>query len=168
MNKEHVKQPAAVVDELLVKHPWFDAPYEKVMQEGGALPARIAILARIRPGLFRKQGETNAVTPTPCDTDVVGDTLSIIEEFLVKGEHRITTDDRTPEEIMGANLRELPEDDELITEELAEIYMNQGLTGQAIEIYRRLSLLNPEKSVYFAVLIEKAQNNAFDNKRELK
>ena len=46
--------------------------------------------------------------------------------------------------------------DDLLTEELAAIYLAQGLTGPAVEIYRRLSLLNPEKSVYFAEIIDKA------------
>jgi hypothetical protein len=38
---------------------------------------------------------------------------------------------------------------------LAEIYLAQGLKGDAKEIYRALSLLTPEKSLYFAALIEK-------------
>lgn len=41
------------------------------------------------------------------------------------------------------------------TETLAEIYIEQGYTEQAAEIYSKLSLRYPEKSVYFAALIEK-------------
>lgn len=41
------------------------------------------------------------------------------------------------------------------TEELAKIYLDQGYPQQAIEIYSQLSLRFPEKSVYFASLIEK-------------
>ena len=40
------------------------------------------------------------------------------------------------------------------TEELAEIYRQQGLNDEACAIYRKLSLRNPEKSVYFAELID--------------
>ena len=43
--------------------------------------------------------------------------------------------------------------------EVAEIYLAQGLCDKAIAIYRKLSLLNPEKSVYFAELIGKLENN---------
>ena len=41
------------------------------------------------------------------------------------------------------------------TETLARIYVEQGYPQEAIEIYSRLSLRYPEKSVYFAALIEK-------------
>lgn len=50
-------------------------------------------------------------------------------------------------------------DDDLASEELAEIYLAQGLKDMAKETYRKLSLLNPEKSVYFAELIAKIENN---------
>ena len=38
----------------------------------------------------------------------------------------------------------------MISEDLAEIYEKQGLYCEAIDTYRKLSLLNSEKSVYFA------------------
>lgn len=40
------------------------------------------------------------------------------------------------------------------TETLARIYLEQGYPQEAIEIYSRLSLRYPEKSVYFAALID--------------
>ena len=44
------------------------------------------------------------------------------------------------------------------TETLAEIYANQELYSQAIEIYNKLILLYPEKNAYFASLIENIKN----------
>ena len=44
------------------------------------------------------------------------------------------------------------------TETLAEIYLDQKYYDQAKEIYSKLSLRYPEKSVYFASLIEKINN----------
>lgn len=40
------------------------------------------------------------------------------------------------------------------TETLAKIYLEQDYTEQAIDIYSKLSLRYPEKSVYFAALID--------------
>ncbi|MBP5719937.1 MAG: hypothetical protein J6W82_02590 [Bacteroidales bacterium] len=45
------------------------------------------------------------------------------------------------------------------TETLAEIYAEQGYLDEAKQIYSKLSLRYPEKSVYFAALIEKLDKN---------
>ena len=43
---------------------------------------------------------------------------------------------------------------EVLTETMAEVLLLQGLRDKAIEVYQKLSLLNPEKSAYFAAKIE--------------
>ena len=55
---------------------------------------------------------------------------------------------------------ELPEEEfDLCTETLAQIYAEQGYNEEAKLIYSKLSLRYPEKSVYFAALIEKLDKN---------
>ena len=46
----------------------------------------------------------------------------------------------------------LPED--MVSETLAEIYLEQSIYDKAIECYEKLILLEPEKSIYFAGLID--------------
>jgi hypothetical protein len=43
---------------------------------------------------------------------------------------------------------------EVMTEAMAEVWVKQGNTEKATEIYRKLSLLDPSKSVYFAAKID--------------
>lgn len=43
---------------------------------------------------------------------------------------------------------------EVVTEAMAEVWEKQGNAAKAIEIYSKLSLLDPPKSVYFAAKIE--------------
>jgi len=53
----------------------------------------------------------------------------------------------------------LLENEHLVTETLAKIYALQGNNSKAIRAYEILSLKFPQKSVYFASLIEKLKNN---------
>jgi hypothetical protein len=53
----------------------------------------------------------------------------------------------------------LLENEHLITETLAQIYALQGNINKAIRAYEILSLKYPQKSVYFASLIQKLKNN---------
>ena len=46
------------------------------------------------------------------------------------------------------------EEKEVVTEAMAEVYARQRRNDQAIHIYEKLSLLNPDKSAYFAAKIE--------------
>ena len=44
-------------------------------------------------------------------------------------------------------------EDDVLTEAMAEVFAMQGKNNKAIEVYEKLSLLNPLKSAYFAAKI---------------
>ncbi|MCK9421938.1 MAG: hypothetical protein M0Q38_05020 [Bacteroidales bacterium] len=50
------------------------------------------------------------------------------------------------------------DEEEIVSETLAQLYAKQGNISKAIQIYKKLSLLNQEKSRYFAAQIEKLNN----------
>ena len=64
----------------------------------------------------------------------------------------VTSDRREPEETVEALQLDF------VTETLAQIYASQGYFSQAKEIYEKLILAYPEKSAYFAALIEKLKS----------
>ncbi|HMC98998.1 MAG TPA: hypothetical protein VKH37_02565, partial [Ferruginibacter sp.] len=48
---------------------------------------------------------------------------------------------------------------DVITEPMAEVLVRQGKLGRALEMYQKLSLMNPSKSAYFAAKIEQLKDS---------
>ncbi len=78
----------------------------------------------------------------------------LIDQFIENAPRIIRTkaDFFDPDEVAKSSSRS---NEEIVSETLAHIYHKQGKTEKAIKIYQRLSITNPEKSSYFAALIEK-------------
>ena len=104
------------------------------------------------PEMVAMASQAVAADATANIADNTGES-DLIETFLQKGEHRITPTDDTPEEDVSERSSVLDLSGELLSEELAEIYRAQGLNAEAKKIYEQLSLVYPEKSVYFAEII---------------
>ena len=139
----------AQLDALVGRYEWFTpARILRVLQTGRS-DRRVSIAAVSRDESMAGYMKA-AVGVTP-------DRPILIDRFLKEGGHRIVAEEGEVVEEVRTEA-ELSGDDDLVTEDLAEIYLAQGLCDEAIAIYRKLSLLNPEKSVYFASLIDKIAN----------
>lgn len=51
---------------------------------------------------------------------------------------------------------------EIVTETMADVLVKQGKTDKAIQLYIKLSFLNPDKSAYFAAKIEQLKGILYD------
>jgi len=67
--------------------------------------------------------------------------------------------DEIPEMIFKQAMDSISMENALISESLAEILAKQGKTDKAIEMYKKLSLRNPEKNSYFADRIKDLLTN---------
>ncbi len=143
------------VVELVERYPWFylgklvalryskNSP-EKYRQQKKSLqlglnyrPDSKIIMQNVNSEIFKKFGS-----------------FDIIDSFLGMDNFTITPSrNAVNEQDMSAEANRLT--DELATEALAQIFVEQGHFDKAVEIYRQLILKFPKKSAYFAGLIEK-------------
>lgn len=65
----------------------------------------------------------------------------------------VLIDDETEQQVINNAAHSITKD-EIVTETMAEVLEKQGKIDKAIEVYKQLSILYPEKSVYFAAKIK--------------
>ena len=131
--------------ELLKRYPWWSAQRLAIARNSReSWDEETKLIAMLRP--------TALIAPLDIDCELLKQesTDDIIDRFLKLDDYRIVAKDGSDEDLSA---KEIEDEDELVSEEIAEIYKNQGVYSEAIAIYRKLSLLNSEKSIYFAGLI---------------
>jgi tetratricopeptide (TPR) repeat protein len=65
--------------------------------------------------------------------------------------------DEIPATVFEMAVNSISREDGIVSESMAVVYEKQGKIAEAINIYKKLSLNNPEKSTYFAEKIENLQ-----------
>lgn len=144
----------AELDALIARHEWFSAARMIRRLVSGEEDEALELVLHARGASSLALTKVDSATLTAMTDD------DIIERFLSVGDYRIVAEqgdsDATPDVALAAVS---DAEDEYVSEDLAEIYLSQGLYEQAIAIYSQLSLQNSEKSVYFAEIISKIEKN---------
>ncbi|MBQ6613048.1 MAG: hypothetical protein IIX19_04935 [Alistipes sp.] len=137
------------IEQVVARYPWWSAARLRLYRAKGAnSDVATRLIATLHPmgAIARHDIDFTKLTTLSHD--------ELIDKFLTLDNYRITAEEGEAEELSEAKF---DDEDDIVSEELAEIYLNQGLYSQAIDTYRKLSLLNSEKSIYFAGLIAKIE-----------
>ena len=153
--------------ELMSRCEWFSAGRRVLSHLSGVADELEAVAAASRgeSSLLHRHSAVYAPAPAPAPSPAPAPAPEqetspdeIVTKFLMTGGYRIVVDESAAEMDVLTEAA-LSDEDELVSEELAEIYLSQGLRSEALSIYRKLSLLNTEKSIYFAEIIDRIEKN---------
>lgn len=141
------------IEQLLEQYPWWSALRLAIARKnnGKIEDPATRLIAMLHPTATLQTEEIDLEALRHVSAE------DIIERFLKLDDYRIVAKDGDDSDLATP---EIEDDDELVSEEIAEIYEKQGLYAEAIATYRKLSLLNSEKSIYFARLISEIENKA--------
>lgn len=84
--------------------------------------------------------------------------MDLIDSFL-SAEPKIIPNVAKKQEVVDLSDPEVEEDEEILSETLADIYIKQGHKRKAIAIFEKLHLKYPEKNVYFVRRIRELKEN---------
>ncbi len=168
---------------LTEKYPWFQLGwmlYLKNLKEVESADyqlvlKKVAVLVSDRKLLYNYLNSENQKKADKADDEsifqVFGETdsltensegNSLIDKFLQTNPgsiRRVAEGGNSAENENRLNVAEksITENDELITDTLAGIYLQQKNYDKALKAYKKLSLKYPEKSIYFAARIEEIE-----------
>jgi hypothetical protein len=123
--------------------------YEEIEEQVNIEKAKQAVEAEVKAKVEEKQAEVKKTKQKAIIDKIIESNPGHIRH---KEEQKFFTPDIKAKE-------SLLENEHLVTETLARIYALQGNVNKAVRAYEILSLKNPQKSAYFASLIQKLKNN---------
>ena len=166
LNEETLPGLKAVTEEF----PWFQTGWMLYLKnlllldsnEFEPVLKKVAALVSNRELLYNFLHSNKVVVETSEESNELDEKQELIEQFLKTGPAKIKVkpagEGESPEELNKSIIQKSTlEDNELITETLAQIYFDQKDYSKALEAYEKLSLKYPEKSVYFASRIKEIE-----------
>ena len=166
--------PAAAVEELLdvlsgEENDGFEIDFDLIQKEAESFTLGQELL---KDDLVIEEGdgsEEDAFIPQPVKPKifVVGGDYFSKEDFAQLGDNEKAAEIKfgAPAEntlgetaVYAAQPEGESDDMDFVTETLAAIYADQGYYDKAIEVYAKLILLYPEKSTYFASLVNEIKS----------
>jgi hypothetical protein len=135
------------------------APALPTIEKAGAKDQALVFEPYYTVDYFASQGIKNNLEEKPKDRlgqqlKSFTDWLKTIRQMPPQQIAALNTDSGSEEKVVQLATHSLAEEN-VDTEAMAEVWIKQNQPEKAIKIYEKLSLLNPSKSSYFAVLIEK-------------
>lgn len=165
-NIESIAIPSSSISEKSIyeKIP-EEEPLEDLIEERNNIRSKAELLQLVKDRLVKieeaqqeKENEADLKEKEALEEIPLQNKLDLIDEFI-RVEPRIPRPVKTAFFDPDVAAQEsLSDDGAFVTETLARIYSDQGNYQKAAEIYQLLSLNNPEKSAYFAALIQELEN----------
>ena len=162
--EESEEQPEPATVEAVAKTP-AEAQPEMAAPAAGAETSKKSVTATqdflFEPyhtiDYFASQGIKLTLEENP--TDNLGKQLKSFTEWLktmrrLPQKDREVVPDRVAEEAIQTIAAHSVKGKDVLTETMAEVLAKQGMREKARAVYEKLSLLNPDKSAYFAAKIE--------------
>ena len=178
LNEESLEKTRALTEEF----PWFQTGWMLYLKNLKKIQSpdfenvlkRVAVMVPDRKRLYKflndeiKFETTTDTSPAEGsfyrleDDKIYTDGDSLIDRFLRtshQGFKRMPAEQTNEENTEDKQLIEksVSEDDELVSETLANIYFEQKKYDKALSAYKKLSLKYPEKSIYFASRIKEIE-----------
>jgi len=159
-NESQTQIPVEQEPEVPTIRQWTKESDEELIQKRAQVRSKAELLQLVKKRLAEIEAEKKRVLPTAyVQAKPLQSKMDIIDKFIQE-EPSISRPEKTaffdPDIVAQESVFD---DGILVTETLATIYADQGNYRKAKEIYQLLILKYPEKSSYFAALIQELDKN---------